>query len=121
MGVQIEDAAGDGERTQGPRPAPSPSKELRHYPRRTFTGAIEIIDRQFDFVRAILPYDYAFTSNAQSMDEANRICIALEGPMSAQGIWRVSEDGVGQGPTSTTDSVPMPGTNKTPSHKGSGE
>ena len=60
--------------------------ELRHYPRRNLTGGMEIVDRQFDFVRAILPYDYKYTSNAQQWDEAHRICQALEGPMIAQGV-----------------------------------
>lgn len=59
---------------------------LRHFPRRTITGNIEIVDRQFDFVRAILPYDYQFTCNAQQWSEAERICQALEGPMISQGV-----------------------------------
>jgi hypothetical protein len=63
--------------------------ELRHYPRRNIVGGMEIVDRQFDFVRAILPYDYRFTSNAQQWDEAQRICEALEGQMIAQGVVRV--------------------------------
>lgn len=49
------------------------------------TGAIEIVDRDFDFVRAILPYDYKYTCNAQQWSEALRICQALEGPMISQG------------------------------------
>jgi hypothetical protein len=59
---------------------------MRHIARRAMTGAIEIVDSEFDFVRAILPYNYAFTSNAQQWNEAQRICEALEGPMSAQGV-----------------------------------
>jgi hypothetical protein len=59
--------------------------ERRHYPRRAITGELEIVDRQFDFVRAVLPYDYRFTCNAQQWDEAERICAALEGPMISQG------------------------------------
>jgi hypothetical protein len=66
-------------------------RELRHYARRDWTGNMEIVDRQFDFVRAILPYNYAYTSNAQQHDEAQRICEALEGPMSALGIVRLPE------------------------------
>jgi hypothetical protein len=61
-------------------------KQLRHYPRRTMIGEIEIVDREFCFVRAVLLYDYRFTCNAQQWDEAERICIALEGPMISQGI-----------------------------------
>jgi hypothetical protein len=61
------------------------------------TGDIEIVDRAFDFVRAILPYDYCYTSNAQQWDEAERICKVLEGPMSAQGVVRV------ESPPKTTD------------------
>ena len=64
--------------------------ELRHYPRRNITGTMEIVDRQFDFVRAILPYDYKYTSNAQQWSEAQRICEALEGPMIAQGVVTIS-------------------------------
>lgn len=59
---------------------------MRHYARRAMTGDVEIVDRQFDFVRAILPYNYAFTCNAQQWDEAERICQALEGPMISQGV-----------------------------------
>lgn len=59
---------------------------MRHYPRRSITGDMEIVDREFDFVRAVLPYDYRFTCNAQQHDEAERICQALEGPMISQGI-----------------------------------
>jgi hypothetical protein len=59
---------------------------MRHIARRSMTGAIEIVDSEFDFVRAILPYNYAYTSNAQQWNEAERICQALEGPMSAGGI-----------------------------------
>jgi hypothetical protein len=59
---------------------------MRHVARRSMTGAIEIVDTQFNFVRAILPYDYAYTSNSQQWSEAERICAALEGPMSALGI-----------------------------------
>jgi hypothetical protein len=50
------------------------------------TGEIEIVDREFDFVRAILPYNYRFTCNAQQWDEAERICRALEGPMTSLGV-----------------------------------
>lgn len=67
-------------------------KVLRHFPRRSMGGAggeIEIVDREFEFVRAILPYDYRFTSNADQWDHAQRICEALEGPMSSQGVVRV--------------------------------
>jgi hypothetical protein len=60
----------------------------RHYPRRTFDGNMEIVDRDFNFVRAVLPYDYRFTCNAQQWDEAKRICTALEGPMTSQGVVR---------------------------------
>lgn len=63
--------------------------DLRHYTRRTVTGEIEIVDRDFDFVRAVLPYDYRFTCNAQQWDEGERICQALEGPMTSQGVVRV--------------------------------
>jgi hypothetical protein len=59
--------------------------DLRHFPRRTMTGGIEIVDREFDFVRAILPYDYRFTCNAQQWSEAERICQAFEGPMISLG------------------------------------
>jgi len=66
------------------------AQERRHYPRRGLTletsSCIEIVDREFDFVRCVLPYDYRFTSNSQQWDEANRICAALEGPMSALGV-----------------------------------
>jgi hypothetical protein len=62
---------------------------MRHYPRRRVTsGDLEIVDREFDFVRAILPYDYRFTCNAQQWDEAKRICEALEGPMIS---WPISQ------------------------------
>ena len=64
-------------------------KVLRHFPRRSMDGAggeIEIVDREFEFVRAILPYDYRFTSNADQWEHARRICEALEGPMSSQGV-----------------------------------
>jgi hypothetical protein len=78
------------------------TSELRHYARRGLTletgSNIEIVDREFDFVRAILPYDYAFTSNSQQWDEAERICRALEGPMSALGVAVV-----GEFPTHPTD------------------
>lgn len=50
----------------------------RHYARRAVTGEIEIVDREFDFVRAVLPYDYRYTCNAQQWSEAERICMALE-------------------------------------------
>ena len=50
--------------------------ELRHYSRRNMRGDLEIVDREFDFVRVILPYDYKFTCNAQQYDEAERICKA---------------------------------------------
>lgn len=66
---------------------------MRHVARRSMTGAIEIVDTQFDFVRAILPYDYAYTSNSQQWNEAERICQALEGPMSAQGICLIDTSG----------------------------
>lgn len=59
---------------------------MRHSPRKCLSGNIEIVDLEFDFVRAILPYDYRFTSNSQQWDEAKRICEALEGPMIAQGV-----------------------------------
>ncbi len=66
---------------------------LRHYARRgrelITSGNVEIVDRQFDFVRCILPYNYAYTSNFQQWIEAEKICRALEGPMMAQGIVRV--------------------------------
>jgi hypothetical protein len=61
-------------------------RNLRHFAQRTMMGEIEIVDRKFNFVRCILPYDYAYTSNGQQLDEAKRICRALEGPMSALGI-----------------------------------
>lgn len=64
---------------------------MRHYARRGLAGAgsqIEIVDREFDFVRAILPYDYRYTCNAQQWDEAERICQALEGPMISQGVFQ---------------------------------
>lgn len=62
---------------------------MRHIPRRTVTGTIEIVDQNFDFVRAILPYDYRYTCNAQQWDEAERICRALEGPMISGGVVHV--------------------------------
>lgn len=62
---------------------------MRHVARRSMTGAIEIVDTQFDFVRVILPYDYAYTSNLQQWSEAEKICQALEGPMSAQGVMTI--------------------------------
>lgn len=65
---------------------PEMENGLRHYPRRAMTGDVEIVDREFDFVRAILPYDYRFTCNAQQWDEAERICQALEGPMVSHGV-----------------------------------
>lgn len=49
------------------------------------TGDIEVVDRQFNFIRAILPYDYRYTCNAQQWNEAERICAALEGPMISGG------------------------------------
>lgn len=64
---------------------------MRHEPRRTITGDIEIVDTQFNFVRAVLPYDYRFTCNAQQWSEAERICQALEGPMISQGIVRADQ------------------------------
>jgi hypothetical protein len=70
--------------------------ELRHYPRRNITGGMEIVDRQFDFVRAILPYDYKYTCNSQQWDEAKRICEALEGPMISQGVITVSVSAAGE-------------------------
>ena len=63
---------------------------LRHYARRVIDGNIEIVDREFDFVRAILPYDYRFTCNADQWDHSERICRALEGPMASQGVVRVT-------------------------------
>ena len=66
-------------------------KELRHYARRSVDGTVEIVDRDFDFVRATLPYDYRFTCNADQWDHAARICAALEGPMISQGVIRISE------------------------------
>jgi hypothetical protein len=65
----------------------------RHYARRDNQGGgtIEIVDREFDFVRAVLPYDYRFTCNAQQWDEAERICTALEGPMISLGVVSVGE------------------------------
>ena len=65
------------------------SDELRHYPRRQFNGDLEIVDRQFDWVRAVLPYDYRFTCNAQQWDEAERICKALEGQMTSLGVMTI--------------------------------
>jgi hypothetical protein len=59
---------------------------MRHYARRNIIGTLEIVDRDFDFVRAILPYDYRYTCNSQQWDEAKRICEALEGPMISQGV-----------------------------------
>jgi hypothetical protein len=56
-------------------------------------GGLEIVDRQFDFVRAVLPYDYRYTCNAQQWDEAGRICQVLEGPMISGGVVRVDPDG----------------------------
>jgi hypothetical protein len=64
---------------------------LRHQPRRTITGDVEIVDMVFDFVRATMPYDYRFTCNAQQWDEAERICVALEGPMISLGVQRNAE------------------------------
>jgi hypothetical protein len=63
---------------------------MRHYPRRAMTGDLEIVDREFDFVRAVLPYDYRYTCNAQQWDEAERICKALEGPMISLGVGAVA-------------------------------
>jgi len=62
------------------------TNELRHYPRRTVTSELEIVDRKLDFVRCILPYDYRYTCNAQQYHEANLICQALEGPMISLGV-----------------------------------
>jgi hypothetical protein len=60
---------------------------LRHYARRAFTtGEIEILDREFDFVRVVLPYDYRWTCNAQQWDEAERICRVLEESMVSLGV-----------------------------------
>jgi hypothetical protein len=53
------------------------------------TGDLEIVDREFGFVRAVLPYDYRYTCNSQQWDEAERICGALEGPMVSVGLQRV--------------------------------
>lgn len=55
-------------------------------------GEIEIVDRELNFVRAILPYDYRCTCNAQQWDEAERICAALEGPMISLGVATVERD-----------------------------
>jgi hypothetical protein len=65
---------------------------MRHYARRNVTGAMEIVDREFDFVRAILPYDYRYTCNAQQWDEAERICQALESPMISKGVVHILGD-----------------------------
>ena len=65
---------------------------MRHYARRSPSGAVEIVDREFDFVRAILPYDYRFTCNADQWSQAEAICTALEGPMASQGILSVEKD-----------------------------
>jgi hypothetical protein len=64
--------------------------EMRHFARRTVGGQIEVVDCEFDFVRAILPYDYRFTCNADQWDHAGRICAALEGPMASQGVITIS-------------------------------
>lgn len=59
---------------------------MRHYARRAeLSGDMEIVDREFDFVRAVLPYDYRYTCNAQQWSEAERICEALEGAMISLG------------------------------------
>lgn len=75
-------------------PAPSgfdPSRNgLRHYPRRHWSGEMHIVDREFDFVRCRLAYDYRFTSNSQQWREAEAICRALEGPMEAMGVLPVA-------------------------------
>lgn len=64
---------------------------LRHYPRRAVkSGAMEIVDREFDFVRCVLPYDYRYTGNSQQWEEAAKICRALEGPMQALGVVAIS-------------------------------
>lgn len=68
--------------------------ETRHYPRRALDGRIEIVDREFDFVRAIMPYDYRYTCNAQQHDEAERICQALEGPMISLGVVHANAAGM---------------------------
>ena len=60
--------------------------KLRHYPRRNIMGDMEIVDRQFDWVRCVLPYNYAYTCNAQQYREADLICLALEGPMESFGV-----------------------------------
>lgn len=65
---------------------------MRHYARRTMEGTIEVVDRDFDFVRAILPYDYRFTCNADQWDHAERLCEALEGPMASHGIIHISNE-----------------------------
>lgn len=67
---------------------------MRHFPRRdNQTGSsIEIVDREFDFVRAVLFYDFRYTCNAQQWDEAERICAALEGPMISQGVVSLASD-----------------------------
>ena len=72
-----------------------PNEELRHFPRRSINGEIEIVDRAFDFVRAVLPYDYRFTCNADQWDHARRICEALEGPMASQGVVHVEKQILG--------------------------
>lgn len=59
---------------------------MRHYVRRNPSGAVEIVDREFNFVRAILPYDYRFTCNADQMSQAEGICKALEVPMASLGV-----------------------------------
>lgn len=47
---------------------------------------MEVVDRQFDYVRCILPYDYKYTCNSQQWREARLICRALEGPMESLGV-----------------------------------
>lgn len=64
---------------------------MRHIARRAVDGTIEVVDTEFDFVRAILPYDYRFTCNADQWDHAERICAALEGPMASQGVVRLAD------------------------------
>lgn len=65
---------------------------MRHFARRAVTGEMEIVDREFDFVRAVLPYDYRYTCNAQQQAEADLICAALEGPMISLGVQKTTEE-----------------------------
>jgi hypothetical protein len=60
--------------------------KMRHFARQAgVDGTIEIVDRNLGFVRATLTYDYRVTCYADQWNHAQRICAALDSPMSSQG------------------------------------